>query len=186
MKKAIIAATTAALLAGSVATYAANPGPGPAAGPAGGPPAAEQATDQGRGKLSPADRAALTDARIAALKTGLKLTADQEKLWPAVEAALRATAADASARRAEMQKMRADKAAPDPIERLRFQADMMTSRAGDLKKIADAAEPLYQTLDDGQKHRLQILLREDMPKGPFMHHGPGQGPGNGPGAPRRG
>lgn len=183
MKKAIIAATTAALLAGSVATYAANPGPGPAGGPAGGPPAAgEQAQDQGRWKPSPADRAALTDARIAALKTGLKLTPDQEKLWPAVEDALRATAADVSARRAEMQKARADNARPDPIERLRLQADMMTSRAGDLKKIADAAEPLYKTLDDGQKHRLQILLREDLPKGPFMHHGPGQGPGG----PRRG
>lgn len=179
MKKAIIAATTAALLAGSVATYAANPGPGPAGGPAGGPAAA---AEQAQWKLSPADRAALTDARIAALKTGLKLTADQEKLWPAVEQALRTTATDASARRAEMQKARADNPKPDPIERLRVQADMMTSRAGDLKKIADAAEPLYNSLDDGQKHRLQILLREDLSQGRFMHHGPGQGPGG----PRRG
>ena len=35
------------------------------------------------------DRAAVVDARIAALKAGLKLTPDQEKNWPAYEAALR-------------------------------------------------------------------------------------------------
>ena len=35
------------------------------------------------------DRAAFTDARIAAVKAGLKLTPDQEKLWPPVEAAVR-------------------------------------------------------------------------------------------------
>src|SRR5208337_3359056 len=42
-----------------------------------------------RPKLSPEDFAALTDARVAALKAGLKLTPDQEKSWPAVEAAIR-------------------------------------------------------------------------------------------------
>ena len=39
--------------------------------------------------LTPEDRAAFTDARIAALHAGLKLTPDQEKLWPPVEAAIR-------------------------------------------------------------------------------------------------
>ena len=33
----------------------------------------------------------------------------------------------------------------------------MTNRAGNLKKLADAAEPLYKSLDDGQKRRLAIL-----------------------------
>ena len=40
-------------------------------------------------ELSQEDRAAFTDARIAALKAGLRLTPDQEKNWPAFETALR-------------------------------------------------------------------------------------------------
>ena len=35
--------------------------------------------------MNPEDRAAFADARIAAVHAGLKLTADQEKLWPPVE-----------------------------------------------------------------------------------------------------
>jgi hypothetical protein len=41
----------------------------------------------------------------------------------------------------------------------------MTQRAADLKKLADAAEPLYRTLSDDQKRRLHILVRM------MMHHG---------------
>ena len=40
-------------------------------------------------RFSPEDREAFTDARIAALRARLKLTPDQEKLWPAVEDAIR-------------------------------------------------------------------------------------------------
>ena len=40
-------------------------------------------------RMSPEDRAAFADARIAAVHAGLKLTADQEKLWPPVESAVR-------------------------------------------------------------------------------------------------
>ena len=46
----------------------------------------------GRGmmdRFSPEDREPFADARIAALRAGLKLTPDQEKLWPAVEDAIR-------------------------------------------------------------------------------------------------
>ena len=35
----------------------------------------------------------------------------------------------------------------------------MTARAASLKKLADAAEPLYKSLDDGQKRRFAMLLR---------------------------
>lgn len=183
MKKAVIAATAAALLSGSVLAYAATPAPatGPAAGAAGASAAAQQAPE--RWKPSPEDRAALTDARIAALKTGLTLTPDQEKLWPSVETALRDVAKDAAARRQAImeQRRKAGGEQPDAIARLRFQADMMTQRAADLTKIADAAQPLYQTLNDSQKHRLQILLREEFrPYGsPGAPGGPG-GKGHGP------
>src|SRR5215468_12152639 len=40
-------------------------------------------------RMTPEDRAAFVDARIAAVHAGLKLTPDQEKLWPPVEAAVR-------------------------------------------------------------------------------------------------
>ena len=40
-------------------------------------------------RFSAEDRAAFADARIAAVHAGLKLTPDQEKLWPPVEAALK-------------------------------------------------------------------------------------------------
>src|SRR5450755_4672525 len=43
----------------------------------------------GHMRMSPEDRAAFTDARIAAVHAGLKLNADQEKLWPPVETAVR-------------------------------------------------------------------------------------------------
>jgi hypothetical protein len=48
---------------------------------------------------------------------------------------------------------------PDAITRLRQGADAMTARAANLKKLADAAEPLYKSLDDGQKRRFGMLLR---------------------------
>jgi len=181
MKNAVIAAAAAALLAGSVASFAAGPvaQATPGAGAAGTPPAASEQT---RWRPSADDRAALTDARIASLKAGLKLSADQEKLWPAVETALRGVSQDAAKRRAEMQQDRRGPDRGDTIARLRTQAGMMTSRAADLTKIADAAEPLYKTLDEGQKHRLEILLRKDLPmgmQGPGKHGPAGHGPGRG-------
>ena len=47
-----------------------------------------------------------------------------------------------------------DQAKPDPVARLRMRAENMMASAAALKKIADAADPLYKTLDDGQKRRL--------------------------------
>jgi uncharacterized membrane protein YgcG len=120
-------------------------------------------------QMNPEDRAALADARIAAVKAGLKLTPDQEKLWPPVEAAVR-----------DFQKLRIERAnarmnaqkddakdaqkPDDPVGRLRARADRMATTAAALKRIADAADPLYKTLDDGQKRRLKILTH-------FGHHG---------------
>ena len=47
----------------------------------------------------------------------------------------------------------------DPVTRLRDRADTMATTAAAMKKIADAADPLYKTLDDGQKRRLAVLTR---------------------------
>lgn len=178
MKKTIIAATAAALIAGTAASFAASstaqsPAPAPAT-------AAQPAERAERWHPTPADQAALTDARIAALKAGLKLTPDQEKLWPTLETTLRDVAKDRQTRMAEWRKQRESGQKPDEIARLRFAASAMSARAADLQKIADAADPLYKTLDEGQKHRLQILLRQDMPHGPKgEHRGPERGPQRG-------
>jgi hypothetical protein len=112
-------------------------------------------------RMNPEDRAAFADARIAAVHAGLKLTADQEKLWPPVEAAVRDLVKlridRANARMKAQDDAKDQQMADDPVARLRERADVMATSAAALKKIADAADPLYKTLDDGQKRRLAFL-----------------------------
>lgn len=126
-------------------------------------------------RMSPEDRAALTDARIAAVHAGLKLNADQEKLWPPVEAAVRDFAKmriDRANARMNAQRDEDEQKPNDPVARLRERADNMATSAVALKKIADAADPLYKTLDDGQKRRLAILTHmEGRFGGGWRHHG---------------
>src|SRR6201991_4128515 len=77
-------------------------------------------------RMNPEDRAAFTDARIAAVKAGLKLTADQEKLWPPVEAAVRDFAKlridRANARMQARDNAGGQQAPDDPIARVRERA----------------------------------------------------------------
>jgi hypothetical protein len=107
------------------------------------------------GRMNAEDRAALFDAHLAALHTGLKLTPDQEKLWPPLEEALR-TCAKVMVQH-KMDAMR-DGPPADPVTGLRNMADRLTSTGDSLRKVADAAEPLYKTLAEDQKRRLPILL----------------------------
>src|SRR6202035_6071350 len=95
-------------------------------------------------RMNPEDRAAFADARIAAVHAGLKLNADQEKLWPPVEAAVRDFAKlridRANARMNAKPDDAKDAQKPeDPVARLRARADNMATSATALKKIADAA-----------------------------------------------
>ena len=128
--------------------------------------------------MSAADISAFADARIAAVHAGLKLTAEQEKNWPAVETAIRDLAKDrgdrikdrAARREARRGGDNAQQSGPDAISRLRQGADAMTARAASLKKLADASEPLYKSLDDGQKHRFAMLLRMGGRSGDQGHH----------------
>jgi hypothetical protein len=109
-----------------------------------------------RWKPTAADITAFGDARIASIHAGLKLSAEQEKNWPAVESALR----DLAKQRSERFAARANADGPkDPIERLNLRADVMGQRAAGLKKLADAAGPLYKSLDESQKHRFVMLAR---------------------------
>jgi hypothetical protein len=45
----------------------------------------------------------------------------------------------------------------DPVEFLNRRADALTQRAADLKKLAAAWQPLYQTLTPDQKRRLGFV-----------------------------
>ena len=151
MLKAVLAGMTALTILGSSLAFAQQT-----------PPAA----DTQRMQPTAEDLAALTDARIAALRAGLKLSAEQEKNWPAVEAAVRDLAKQRADRLAERTAAREARRTsgdrqprPDLVERLRRGADAMNGRAASLKKLADAVEPLYKSLDDGQKRRLNVLLR---------------------------
>ena len=151
MLKTVLAGVTMLALAGGSFVYA------------------QQRGDSGprahRGQMSEQDRGAMTDARIAALKAGLKLTPDQEKNWPALETALR----DRAKMRSDRMTARASADRPrDPVERLKLRAEGMTQRGAALKQVADAAAPLYSSLDEGQKRRFTMLARLD---GPRFGHG---------------
>jgi hypothetical protein len=109
-----------------------------------------------RWRPSTEDLRAFGEARLAALKAGLTLTPDQEKNWPAFEQAAR-----------ELAKLRADRiaaarnAAPseDPVERLRQRATSLSETGAALKKLAEATDPLYKSLDESQKRRFAVLSR---------------------------
>src|SRR6202051_5083678 len=83
-------------------------------------------------RVNPEDRAAFVDARIAAVHAGLKLNADQEKLWPPVEAAVRDFAKlriDRANARMNAKPDDAQKKPDDPVARLRQCADKMATSA---------------------------------------------------------
>ena len=131
-----------------------------------------------RARMSPEDRAAFTDARIAALHAGLKLNSEQEKLWPPVEAAIR----DVAKQRQEARQARRDRflAMREQLDRdipgmLRFMAHTQAASADALHKLADASAPLYAALDDGQKRRMTRLARGLMRSGMGRMHRHGMG-----------
>jgi hypothetical protein len=169
MRKFTIAAIAALAIAGSTAVYAQHR------------PWFHQHMDyMGHLRFSPEDRAAFADARIAAVHAGLKLSADQEKLWPPVESAVRDFAKLRIDRANARMNARPDdgqdaRTPDDPVTRLRERADNMATTATALKKIADAADPLYKTLDDGQKRRLAVLTHMEGGFHGWRHHGFGRG-----------
>ena len=110
---------------------------------------------QGR-QLNAEDLRAFGEARLAALKAGLILTPEQEKNWPAFEQAARDLA---KVRTERMSAMRSGPASDDPVERLRQRATAMSDTGAALKKLADATDPLYKSLDENQKRRFAILNR---------------------------
>ena len=164
-------------------------------------PAAQAASDQSsepameRMQNWAADHEAFLDAKLAGLKAGLRLTSDQDKLWPPFETAVRdAATLHMDQMKSMMERMRkmhqmmqgmkksddmqdedmkgmnAAGPAVSPIDRLEAMGQRMSDRGAAIKKVADAAKPLYASLDDSQKRRFALLGREMFMMG-HRHHG---------------
>lgn len=143
-----IAIATALVLAASPLVYAAE--------------TSEKSSTVGVGHPSAADLNALTDARVGMIKAALQLTPEQEKYWPALEQAIRARSKNRQARLERLAELRDGgpiEALHDrnPIEHMQRRAEMLSQRGADLKKVADAWEPLYKTLSPEQKERMAFV-----------------------------
>jgi zinc resistance-associated protein len=166
MRKNLLAAFAALALLGATGARAAN---------------AEPFTRAHR--FSSQDMNAFADARIAALKAGLQLKPEQEKNWQSLEAALRDSAKARIARYEQWRDNAPSTFESDPIGALQRRAQNMTARAAELDKIAAAAKPLYDGLDEAQKRRFGALLRTTIGEraqlrgaGHMGHGGFGAGP----------
>ncbi|MGY8669344.1 Spy/CpxP family protein refolding chaperone [Bradyrhizobium sp. UFLA05-109] len=142
LKKTAVAATAVLMLASPLAY------------------AEDASTTVGMRHPTATDLKALTDARVGIIKAALQMTPDQEKLWPAIEDAIRARAKNRQARMERVAELRGSGdpieavAERNPVELMQRRAEMLTQRAADLKKVADAWEPLYKTLSPDQKKRM--------------------------------
>jgi len=84
----------------------------------------------------------LSDLQIDAIKTRLKLNAEQERSWPAVEAALRSLAT-------RLHEMRKSGEAPTEL----------SPESPELVKLKAAATPFFAQLNGEQKRELKMLAR---------------------------
>lgn len=89
-------------------------------------------------------------SRIAQFKAALRLTPEQARHWPAVEAALRDMI-----RRAETEEVRVG----GVLQRIGTQATSAVLTAGALKRLVAAAQPLIKSLDSEQKRDALHLAR---------------------------
>ena len=98
-----------------------------------------------------------SDSYIERIKTELNLTPDQEKHWFGFSSAMHYLGHN-GAERLNLRIARAKRDPPDDIiEQMRNESQFLIDRAADQRNVADAAEPLYSSLDDKQK---QVFIQE--------------------------
>jgi hypothetical protein len=108
-------------------------------------------TQDGQPQLSAEQIVANSDANIERIKTELNLTPEQEKNWTAFNSAMHYLGHN-GADRLNLRIARAKRDPPDDIiEQMRNEAQFLNDRAVDQRSVADAAEPLFASLDDKQK-----------------------------------
>lgn len=96
-------------------------------------------------------------ARTARVKATLRLTPEQAKSWSDFEVIL----VDIGKTRAERVialRTALRKRPVDAVEQIRAEADFTRERAGEQKKLADAAEPMLAKLNDQQRRRFSEQL----------------------------
>jgi hypothetical protein len=108
-------------------------------------------TQDGAPTLSAEQIVANSDADIDRIKSELNLTPEQEKNWTAFNSAMHYLGHN-GADRLNLRIARAQRDPPDDIiEQMRNEAQFLNDRAVDQRGVADAAEPLFTSLDDKQK-----------------------------------
>ena len=142
MRKTAIYLMSAALLAATALT---------------GPATARDRTE--RVELTANQMADRSEARIAKMKVDLNLTADQDKNWAGFASAMQDMNKKQADRRIAMRDARAQQhGSVDLIDELRRNADSQIEYANERKKLADAAQPLYASLNEQQKNRFADML----------------------------
>ncbi len=102
-------------------------------------------------QLTAEQNVANSDAYIDRIKTELQLTPEQEKNWTAFNSAMHYLGHN-GADRLNLRIARAQRDPPDDIiEQMRNEAQFLNDRAVDQRNVADAAEPLFASLDARQK-----------------------------------
>ena len=92
-----------------------------------------------------------SDAYIDRIKASLNLTPEQEKNWSSFNSAMHYLGHN-GAERLNLRIARAKRDPPDDIvEQMRNEAQFLVDRAADQRAVADAAEPLFMSLNDKQK-----------------------------------
>jgi hypothetical protein len=114
-------------------------------------------TQDGAPQLTADQIVTSSDANIERIKNELNLTPEQEKSWSGFSSAMHYLGHN-GADRLNLRVARAKRDPPDDIiEQMRNEAQFLVDRAQDQRSVADAAEPLYTSLDDKQK---QIFIDE--------------------------
>jgi hypothetical protein len=111
----------------------------------------EVLTQPGEPVLTAEQIVANSDAYIDRIKAELNLKPDQEKNWSTFNSAMHYLGHN-GAERLNLRIARAKRDPPDDIvEQMRNEAQFLVDRAADQRAVADAAEPLFTSLDDKQK-----------------------------------
>src|SRR4030081_573175 len=108
-------------------------------------------TQDGAPQLTAEQIVANSDANIERIKKELKLTPKQEKHWTGFNSAMHYLGHN-GADRLNLRIARAKRDPPDDIiEQMRNEAQFLNDRAVDQRNVADAAEPLFESIDEKQK-----------------------------------
>jgi hypothetical protein len=108
-------------------------------------------TQDGEPQLTAEQIVGNSDANIDRIKAELNLTPEQEKNWTAFNSAMHYLGHN-GADRLNLRIARAKRDPPDDIvEQMRNEAQFLNDRAVDQRNVADAAEPLFASLNDKQK-----------------------------------